>query len=56
MSNAWDTVVNLDEHDAAWERAKIILGVSDIRVLNLEQFRGVIALAESIRRGEYNNA
>jgi hypothetical protein len=42
---------NLDEHDTAWEQAKELLGVGDVRQLTVQEFRDAIALAEQIRKG-----
>lgn len=53
MSVAW-AGFNQEEHNEAWELAKLKTGVTDVRVLTPQQFSDLVALAEAIRKGEVN--
>jgi hypothetical protein len=55
MSVAWNVEdvwgeMKLESHDEAWEQAKRILKVQDVRDLTVQQFREVLYTAEQIRK------
>ena len=51
MSVSWG---NLERDSDAWELAKKKMNVTNVLSLNSEQFRDLIALAQSIKEGSCN--